>query len=516
MSMIVYKSMVCKINPFSAVFLLFLFQAGAVHTLISRNGEDRSFDSAGSFSKDTAKDLHSGEIILSVKCTQNPEQSYALYIPLHYEPDKKWPIVYVFDPAAHGSIPVELMKEAAERYGFIIAASNNSRNGPIDLQQKAGQAMWDDTHARLAVDNDCVYFAGFSGGARMAALLAQECACVQGILLNSAGFSPYSPPSAKDRFAVFLTAGMSDFNYDEIIKLEKTLGNLGISHFLRRFNGSHGWAPKDVWQEAFAWMRLAAMKNGRQPRDEKFITTEIDLALRRAHALEDSGSVYYAWQNYREVSDIFQGLIDTKKIDARTAILENDVKVREGQEQEEKDLDEQIKLQNKILSMLQFMQKPKPKWLTGEQLNNYDEGGFTFGDLRSQARDAIQQLQKDMEAENRPERRRVLERVHSVVTIYLAETAQFDMDSNDFEIAKIFYEFAAEAQPEIYGHHLSLARCLIRMGDKEESIHELRRARETGLSAQALSDLLKQMTELNSLTGDPVFQKLITAAPSGH
>jgi dienelactone hydrolase len=355
MSMIVYKSMVCKINPFSAVFLLFLFQAGAVHTLISRNGEDRSFDSAGSFSKDTAKDLHSGEIILSVKCTQNPEQSYALYIPLHYEPDKKWPIVYVFDPAAHGSIPVELMKEAAERYGFIIAASNNSRNGPIDLQQKAGQAMWDDTHARLAVDNDCVYFAGFSGGARMAALLAQECACVQGILLNSAGFSPYSPPSAKDRFAVFLTAGMSDFNYDEIIKLEKTLGNLGISHFLRRFNGSHGWAPKDVWQEAFAWMRLAAMKNGRQPRDEKFITTEIDLALRRAQTLEDSGSAYYAWQNYREVSDIFQGLIDTKKIDARTAILENDVKVREGQEQEEKELDEQIKLQNKILSILQLM-----------------------------------------------------------------------------------------------------------------------------------------------------------------
>jgi tetratricopeptide (TPR) repeat protein len=232
--------------------------------------------------------------------------------------------------------------------------------------------------------------------------------------------------------------------------------------------------------------------------------------------LEDSGSAYYAWQNYREVSDIFQGLIDTKKIDARTAILENDVKVREGQEQEEKELDEQIKLQNKILSILQLMQKPKPKWLTGEQLNNYDEGGFTFGDLRSQARDAIQQLQKDMESENRPERRRVLERVHSVVTIYLAETAQFDMDSNDFEIAKIFYEFAAEAQPEIYGHHLSLARCLIRMGDKEESIHELRRARETGLSAQALSDLLKQMTELNSLTGDPEFQKLITAAPSGH
>ena len=309
--------MVRKINPYSAAFLLFLFQAGAVHTLISRNGEDRSFDSTGSFSKDTTKDLPCGEIILSVKCIQNSEQSYALYIPLHYEPEKKWPIVYVFDPAAHGSIPVELMKEAAERYGFIIAASNNSRNGPLEPQEKAANVMWVDTHAKLSIDNHCVYFAGFSGGARIASLMAQECRVRTGRDALRCGFFAVFASVCQRSILGFFYGWNDGPNYDEIIRLELTLRKLGILHFLRRFNGSHEWAPKDVWQEAFAWMRLAAMKNGRQPRDEKFITTEIDLALRRAQTLEDSGSAYYAWQNYREVSDIFQGLIDTKKIDAR-------------------------------------------------------------------------------------------------------------------------------------------------------------------------------------------------------
>ncbi len=503
-----------------SVLSFFIFSyAGTACALTFRfsvNGEDRCSDSVRSSLQDTINNLRCGEIILSVKCTQKPEQTYALYIPSNYVPEKRWPIVYIFDPGAHGSIPIELMKEAADRYGFIIAASNNSRNGPFGPQEKAGWAMWDDTRARLEIDNHCVYFAGFSGGARIAALMAQECECAQGVLLNSAGFSPYSPPSTKDRFAVFSTVGLSDFNYDEIIKLEKTLGKLGISHFLRRFDGSHGWAPKDVWQEAFSWMRLVAMKNRRQTRDEQFIAAELDLALHRAKILEDSGSIYYAWQNYREVSEIFQGLADTKKIDEHAVILEKGGKVREGQEREEKEINEQIELQNKIVNILHLMHKPKPKWLTGEQLNNYDEGGFTFGELRTQARDAIHRLQRDMESENRPERHRVLERVRSVVSIYLSETAQYDMDSNDFLIAKNFYELAVEAQPDIYGPHISLARCLLRLGDKEESIHELGRARETGLTVQALAEMSKQMTELNSLTGDPEFQKLITIVPSGH
>jgi tetratricopeptide (TPR) repeat protein len=287
-------------------------------------------------------------------------------------------------------------------------------------------------------------------------------------------------------------------------------------HFLRRFNGSHQWGPKGVWQEAFAWMWLIAMKNGRQPRDEQFITAELIATLQRAKMLEDSGDVFFAWQNDRNASDIFQGLTDTKKIDDHTADMKKNEAVREGQEREEKELDEQIRIQSKVLNIIALIQKPKPKWLTNEQLNNYNVGDLSFSDLRTQAQEAIRRLRKNLEDEDRLERRQLLERARGVIFSSLMETAQFDLDSNDLQTAKNFLELAIEMQPTMYWPHLSLARCFIRMGDKEESIRELGRARAVGLSAQSLIETSKQMSELGSLIDDPEFQKLITDVPGGH
>jgi hypothetical protein len=500
-------------------FFFIVIHLSTVQLLTSRSfpkRENCSRESLSNVSADTTQNLRCGEILQSVKCAHQPDQSYALYIPMRYEPKKRWPIIYIFDPSARGSIPIELMKEAAEHYGYIIAASNNSRNGPWEPEAKAAQAMWEDTHIRLAINDTSVYFAGFSGGARVAAYLAQGCKCAQGILLNGAGFSTGSSPSSEDRFAVFSMVGFTDMNYDEMIKLDKTLEKLGYTHFLRRFNGSHQWAPKDVWREAFAWMRLIAMKNGRQPHDDQFITAELSATLQRAKMWEDSGDVYFAWQNYHNALEIFHGLTDTKKIDEYVAVLEKNDAVREGQEREEKELDVQIRLQNKTLNILALMHKPKPKWLSHEQLNNYNEGGFTFGDLRTQAQEAIRRLRNNLENEDRLEKHRLLERARGVIFSSLMETAQFDMDSSNLHLAKNFFELAAEMQPTSYRPHLSLARCLIRMEENEESIRELGRARELGLGAQALADMAKQISELKSLVDDPEFQKLIIDVPIGH
>ena len=116
--------------------------------------------------------LQAGQLIPSIQVGDQPEQSYALYLPTNYTAERRWPIIYAFDPGARGSVPLELMKEAAERYGFVLAGSNNSRNGDSKEESQAAQAMWSGTHAIIAIDDRRVYFAGFSGGARLAATLA--------------------------------------------------------------------------------------------------------------------------------------------------------------------------------------------------------------------------------------------------------------------------------------------------------------------------------------------------------
>ena len=70
-----------------------------------------------------------GRIVEDMKCAAAPSQGYALYLPSSYSPDRVWPLILAFDPRARGKSPVERFQVAAETYGYIVAGSNNSRNG---------------------------------------------------------------------------------------------------------------------------------------------------------------------------------------------------------------------------------------------------------------------------------------------------------------------------------------------------------------------------------------------------
>src|SRR5262245_13927158 len=93
-----------------------------------------------------------GQIVAKVTCAQAPAQSYALYLPAHYDAARRWPILYAFDPGARGQVPVERFKEAAEKFGWIIAGSNNSRNASIQSSIDAWNAITRDTADRFSID----------------------------------------------------------------------------------------------------------------------------------------------------------------------------------------------------------------------------------------------------------------------------------------------------------------------------------------------------------------------------
>ena len=61
---------------------------------------------------------------------RRPTQSYAFYLPRELlARARNWPLILAFDPGGRGRTPVERYQAAAEQYGYIVAGSNNSRNG---------------------------------------------------------------------------------------------------------------------------------------------------------------------------------------------------------------------------------------------------------------------------------------------------------------------------------------------------------------------------------------------------
>jgi predicted esterase len=226
-----------------------------------------------------------------------------------------------FDPAARGRVMVEKYRAAAEQYGIIVAASNNSRNGPVSVSTAAAQAMGADVSRRFSVDPGRLYLTGLSGGARVAMGIALSGNRIAGVIASSAGF-PDSQPRGRVDFPIFGTAGTEDFNYLEMRMLDRKLSS---PHFLAVFRGGHALPPDEVAVEAVEWMEVQAMQSGRRSRDEG-LTARL-LSKRRekiASSTEPAETVYLL----RAVVADFNGLADvaaeSKRLDE--LLRERDVK----------------------------------------------------------------------------------------------------------------------------------------------------------------------------------------------
>ena len=223
-----------------------------------------------------AQELPRGTVIERVATTTDATQTYALYLPKHYSPDRRWPVLIGFHPGGRGRAIVEKYQAAAEQYGYVVAASNNSRNGPWTVSIDAINAMVPDLERRFSLDPQRVYLTGHSGGARVATAVALSNPAIAGVIASSGGF-PDSQPRKNVSFAIFGTAGIDDFNYLEMRMLDR---KLTTPHRLAVFDGGHTLPPDDVALEAIEWMELQAIKAKRRASDAALVERLFEKRLR--------------------------------------------------------------------------------------------------------------------------------------------------------------------------------------------------------------------------------------------
>jgi len=437
-------------------------------------------------------ELFKGVVNPRVACAAQPSKTYALYLPSHYTPDKNWPVILALDPGARGAVPVELMKAAAEKYGYIVAGSHNSRNGPFAPQYDSAVAMAKDVSARFPVDLRRVYFTGFSGGARSVVYVALLCkGCAAGVILHGAGFPIDRPPSSEVNFAVFSAIGTTDFNYFGVVPLQEQFEKLGIPHRLRRFDGPHQWGPPPVWMEAIEWLELTAMKQNRRSRDDAFIQSQLAAQLARARELEAAGDFYAAWQEYRDAARDFDGLADVTEAKRKSELLAGDRRVRDGQRDEQREFREQEQILSDFNRAFdQLMAEPAQ---------------------RSTAKVALEvqiaQVKRHRESEKKGWRSRVAERAFGQVTVRLFEAGEGKLREKDYAFAITLFSLLSAAAPDNPGPYYQLARAYARAGKKKETIRAVEQAVRRGFNRP---DLLEQ-EEFSSLRGEIEFEKLLDA-----
>jgi len=299
---------------------------------------------AWSVSTPAAQSLPRGTIIDDVKCAADPTQSYALYLPSTYSPDRLWNLLIGFHPAARGRLIVEKYQAAAEQYGYIVAGSNTSRNGPWPVSVAAVQATSADLGQRFSIDKERLYLTGHSGGARVAMQVALGRNNIAGVIASSAGY-PDSQPRTSVPFAVFATAGTEDFNYIEMRMLDRKLTS---PHALAIFPGGHTLPPDAVALEAIEWMELQAMKSGRRSRDAALIDR---LFEKRQQAMASSTSPAAAVQLLGALVADFTGLRDVSAEAGRLKDLQKQPDVRKALARERADDDAETRMLQEVFEL---------------------------------------------------------------------------------------------------------------------------------------------------------------------
>jgi hypothetical protein len=302
-----------------------------------------------------AQDFVPGQISDNVQCRKDAKQHYALYVPSYFTPTRRWPVIVGFDAGARGRMFVERYQGAAEKYGYILAGSNNSRNGPWNNILDAAAAMMGDVNSRFPLDLKRTYTAGMSGGARAAMLLALGSDTIAGVFASSAGFPNEFHDSV--RFSVFGSAGTDDFNHYEMDQLDRRLKS---PHRLEVFVGTHEWLPAELAMDGVEWMEIQGMKNHLRAPDQKIIDEIFAKRLARA---EMQKTDLDKMRELKAIAEDFQPFKDVADMRRRAVALERERAVKNAIAEEDASEAREARLTSELFNLRDRIGSGNPKVL---------------------------------------------------------------------------------------------------------------------------------------------------------
>ncbi|WP_143099903.1 hypothetical protein [Robiginitalea myxolifaciens] len=193
--------------------------------------------------------------------------------------------MYVFDPAARGRLGVAVFAAAAAENGWAVFCSYGSRNGSYQLNFEVAQRLIDETFRKYPLDNENIYTAGFSGGARLAGAIAVLSGSIRGVIGCGASFSQNTGhfPAPGANFVWAGIVGNKDMNYQELLQAEGWLNSISVPNRLFFFDGRHRWPPQDAILRAMRYLKHATDASA-----DPAMATQRQAALDRELSLADS------------------------------------------------------------------------------------------------------------------------------------------------------------------------------------------------------------------------------------
>ena len=393
--------------------------------------------------------------IINVVCKIDSTQSYSLYLPSNYTSAKSWPVFFAFDPHAKGKEPTSKYKELAEKYGYILACSNNSRNNQAaDESANVIKTFMADLTNRVNIDNARIYTLGFSGGAKVASGIAILNGGITGVIGSGAGF-PEGIKAINNRFYYFGMVGDADFNYGSVIQLDETLQNNNMPHQLLIFQGKHEWPPAEDMEQGFLYMALNAIRDTKAPKNDSLIKTVFPEYIEKEKAFEKAGDTYNAYLETQRIISFFDQLADVSAYRELLTKLSTSADVKKAIEEKGQMLEKESQLQQGYVN---DMQSKTLGWWEGE----------------------ITRLRNAAKAEKDKQQAGLDKRLVAFFGIMSYTNANHAISDNNIPAAAQFVEILNMVDPKNSDVPYLSACILAKKGQPDKALAELKRAISLG------------------------------------
>ncbi|WP_430968063.1 hypothetical protein [Spongiimicrobium sp. 2-473A-2-J] len=286
-----------------------------------------------------------GIIMDSLEVSNSENESFALYLPNSFDPNKLTPVLFIFEPAARAKLGVKTFIPAAEKYGHLLVCSNNIRNGSYDHGFELTNRLFAHIFSRFSIDENLIYLAGFSGGSRLASAIATTTDKMAGVIACGAGFAhiPFYQPTVQE-YAYAGICGDRDMNYREMVNVRNLLEKMDFNHTLITYDGDHRWPPKEQILRAFDWLQVQAHKKGHVIMKDSDLKRLYLRDYQLAQKEEHKERWVQAAENYSRLLRTYSSFFNTDTVKRKFKALQQDKTFRSNLKAMEKVLETEAQL----------------------------------------------------------------------------------------------------------------------------------------------------------------------------
>jgi dienelactone hydrolase len=458
------------------IVISFLFSVAILQSCSSGTEKNKTIESNPAKDSIIPKEKFPvAQIIEKVTCQSDASQSYAMYLPSSYTSEKTFPIIYAFDAHGTGKLPVSKYKELAEKYGYIIVGSNNSKNGLTwEESQKLANTLFDDVQNRVSINTERINLLGFSGGARVANGLTIANGGIAGVICCGAAAPAATSKDPRSSYTFLGIAGNQDFNYIEMRKYDLVdLAGRPVKHAFLEFNGKHEWPPADIMNEAFLWTELNAMRRNTVTKNDAFIKNNFQPYIAKLKEYQKNNADFETYNLVMRTINFFDGLVDlTECYNIYTPLKANVIVDKKLKEEEE-------------------------TWKKESSLKDYYTKAFQTQNLEWWKND-ITSLTKKIKINSTSKEALMYKRVLDYLSLASYMQANGALQQNNFPAAKMFCFIYVLVDPTNSEAHYLTATIFAIEQNQKEAIKSLNEAVKNGFVDIARIQSDKAFYKINS------------------